>query len=159
MNWLSIVAVVTLSGVVVGATVFPLSYPPVSGTSLSGASGDLVSVQSLALNVSGGGVDGALVTLVNNDTEKHNGRLTVQLRTDSNLTRSVEATFFVKKRGGTVDCGVSFDKATARSGLRVSSVSVNTTPTVAKRNADCRSRGKGNGGNGNGGNGGNSQRR
>lgn len=154
MNWVSFVAVVTLSGIVVGAAVVPLSFHPVSGTSLDGDSRDLISVQSLALNLSGDNVSGAVVTLVNNDTDKHNGRLTVQVRTDSGLIRSVEATFFVKKRGGTVECGVSFDETTARSGLRVSSVSVNTTSTVAKQNADCRSQGKGNGGNGKNGQGG-----
>lgn len=129
------------SGVVLGVT--PLSFAPVTGTTMGAVSTDLVAVQSYQLDGTGNTVNTAATTIVNNDSSHHDGLVRVELRAHNGTILATNSSSSYLKKDRTVSCPVSFDHSTPLNDVQVTVVTVNTSVAIGKKEADCRGKGKG----------------
>lgn len=138
---------VLLSTPVGAVSITPLTVPPIDGDTSSVSSAPWVTIESNRLNVSTGSASGMLVNVTNyNESADKSGEIRARLLTlDGVVVARANQTVYVKEKGKTANCDLTFDTPAGLSEFAIVLVTVDTSVDVAKKDADCTSTGQGRG--------------
>lgn len=139
-----VLAVTVIAGsVAAGPTLTVAPLEPVSGDVARAGPNDWVTVESHSLNLTGGTANSTLVTVTNFDGSTVSGRISARLLTLNGRPVSAgNLTVSIQPNGASARCSIGLDPSRTPSSFAIVLVKLNTTVDVARRDADCASRGQ-----------------